>query len=122
MTVQAQGGGQAIEDGAALGVLFDHLHDERSIEARLRLFEQVRRNRASAVQTLSNCSPPAPQSVLVAASRYLPDGKRLENMGDVNEYLWKFDVVEECKAVRGGDARYESEVEKDPLVSPLVAS
>lgn len=97
--VQAQGGGQAIEDGAALGVLFDQLHEKGTIEARLRLLEQVRRNRASSVQILSNSSPPAPQSVRDAAARYLPDGKTLESMDDINKYLWSFDVIEECKAV-----------------------
>ena len=97
-TVQAQGGGQAIEDGAALGVLLDQLYENHTLEARLGLFEQVRRNRASAVQILSNTSPPAPESVYDAAAKYLPDVKRFENMGDVNEYLWSFDVVKECKA------------------------
>ena len=98
MTVQAQGGGQAIEDGAALGVLLDQPYDKDTLEARLGLFEQIRRNRASAVQILSNTSPPAPESVRDAAARYLPDGKKFENMDDINEYLWSFDVVRECKA------------------------
>ncbi|KAI4254305.1 MAG: hypothetical protein LQ352_003161, partial [Teloschistes flavicans] len=99
-TVQAQGGGQAIEDGAALGVLLDRLQkgDEETLEARLRLFERIRRNRASAVQVLSNSSPPAPESVRDAAASYLPDGKKFENMDDINEYLWTFDVLHECKA------------------------
>lgn len=98
-TVQAQGGGQAIEDGAALGVLFDQLHDKETITARLRLFEKVRRNRASSVQILSNTSPPAPQSVLNAAAKYLPEGKKLGNADDINDYLWSFDVIKESKTV-----------------------
>ncbi|KAL8660351.1 MAG: hypothetical protein Q9202_006622 [Teloschistes flavicans] len=100
LTFQAQGGGQAIEDGAALGVLLDRLQkgDEETLEARLRLFERIRRNRASAVQVLSNSSPPAPESVRDAAASYLPDGKKFENMDDINEYLWTFDVLHECKA------------------------
>ena len=101
--------------------MFDELHDKQDIESRLRLFEQVRRNRASAVQTLSNCSPPASQTVLDAAAKYLPDGKRLENMSDVNEYLWSFDVVEECKAVRGDD-HHGSEVGRYSSVSRPIAS
>ncbi len=97
--VQAQGAGQAIEDGAALGVLFDQLHERDAVEARLRLFEQVRRNRGSALQILSNSSPPAPQSIRDAAAKYLPAGKRLESTDDMNEYVFSFDVVGECKAV-----------------------
>ncbi|MCJ1312676.1 hypothetical protein MMC25_006352 [Agyrium rufum] len=99
LTFQAQGGGQAIEDGAALGFLFDQLDDKTAIESRLQLFEQVRRNRASAVQTLSNSSPPQPASVRETAASYLPHGTKLDNTDDINEYLWSFDVHQECKAV-----------------------
>ena len=98
-TVQAQGGGQAIEDGAALGVLFDQLYDKEIIPMRLRLFEEIRKNRASAVQMISNSSPPAPQSVRDAAAKYLPDGKKLDSPDDINKYLWTFDVIGECKAI-----------------------
>jgi salicylate hydroxylase len=97
-TVQGQGGGQAIEDGAALGVLFDQLHDKGAIEDRLQLFEQVRRNRGSALQILSGTNPPAPQSVRDAAAEYLPDGKKLDSTDEINEYVFSFDVIRESKA------------------------
>ena len=70
-----------------------------TIEVRLRLFEQVRRNRAAAVQTISNSSPPAPESVRDAAASYLPGDKKFRNMDDINEYLWSFDVIGQSKAV-----------------------
>lgn len=97
-TVQAQGGGQAIEDGAALGVLFDQLHDKRAIEDRLQLFEQVRRNRGSTLQILSSTSPPVPQSVRDAAAEYLPDGKKFDSTDEINDYVFSFDVIGESKA------------------------
>jgi salicylate hydroxylase len=97
-TVQGQGGGQAIEDGAALGILFGQLQDKDAIEDRLRLFEQVRRNRGSALQILSGINPPVPQSVRDAAAAYLPDGKRLDSTDEVNEYVFSFDVIGESKA------------------------
>jgi salicylate hydroxylase len=97
-TVQGQGGGQAIEDGAALGVLFDQLHDKEAIENRLQLFEQVRRNRGSALQILSATNPPVSQSVRNAAAKYLPHGKRLDSTDEVNEYVFSFDVIKESKA------------------------
>ena len=97
-SVQGQGGGQAIEDGAALGVLFDQVHERGAIENRLQLFEQVRRNRGSALQILSNTNPPAPQSVRDAAAEYLAKGKRLDSTDDVNEYVFSFDVIGESKA------------------------
>ncbi|KAG8527708.1 uncharacterized protein KY384_007862 [Bacidia gigantensis] len=98
LTFQGQGGGQAIEDGAALGVLFDQLSDKAAIEDRLQLFEQVRRNRGSALQILSGINPPAPQSVRDAAAEYLPDGKKLDSTDEINEYVFSFDVIQESKA------------------------
>ncbi|ROV97046.1 hypothetical protein VSDG_04192 [Cytospora chrysosperma] len=97
LTFQGQGGGQAIEDGAALGILLDQVHDKGMIEDRLQLFEQVRRNRGSALQVLSNTNPPAPQSVRDAAAEYLP-GTRFDSTDDVNEYVFSFDVIAESKA------------------------
>ncbi len=54
-----QGAAQAIEDGAALGVLLQGITAGESskgnggIEARLKLFEKVRRDRTTAIQMLS---------------------------------------------------------------------
>ncbi|KAI9695809.1 MAG: hypothetical protein M1820_008402 [Bogoriella megaspora] len=97
-TVQGQGGGQAIEDGAALGVLLDGVRNKEAVEDRLQLFEQIRRNRGSALQILSNTNPPAPQSVRDAAAAYLPSGTRLDSTDDINDYVFSFDVIGECKA------------------------
>ncbi|KAL8787339.1 MAG: hypothetical protein Q9195_007798 [Heterodermia aff. obscurata] len=48
-----QGSNQAIEDGGALGYLLNSVNDTSTIEQRLKLFETIRRDRASRVQTLS---------------------------------------------------------------------
>lgn len=96
-TVQGQGGGQAIEDGAALGILFDQVRDTVAIENRLQLFEKVRRSRGSALQILSNVPPPAPQSVRDVAAEYVPDNK-LDSTDEVNDYVFSFDVIAESKA------------------------
>lgn len=48
-----QGSNQAIEDGGALGYLLQGVEKAEEISSRLELFEKVRRNRASRVQTLS---------------------------------------------------------------------
>ena len=48
-----QGSNQAIEDGGALGYLLQGVENAAAIPARLALFDKVRRNRASRVQTLS---------------------------------------------------------------------
>ncbi|KAH8803320.1 putative salicylate hydroxylase [Xylogone sp. PMI_703] len=51
---QGQGGAQAIEDGAALGALLSHLGSTDEVPERLKLFEQVRKNRGTAIQLFSN--------------------------------------------------------------------
>jgi salicylate hydroxylase len=43
-----------LEDGVALGIVMHGATDAADIEARLAVYEKVRRNRASAIQTLSN--------------------------------------------------------------------
>lgn len=48
-----QGANSAIEDGGALGYLFRSVHDPAGVEARLPLFELVRKSRASRIQILS---------------------------------------------------------------------
>jgi salicylate hydroxylase len=54
--VQGQAGSQAIEDAAALGTFFSNISttDAPSISKCLESFENVRRNRASAMQLLSD--------------------------------------------------------------------
>ena len=48
-----QGANQAIEDGRALGYILKDIENAVDIPSRLRLFEGVRKARASRVQTLS---------------------------------------------------------------------
>lgn len=48
-----QGSNSAMEDAGALGHLFRSVHDPAAIEERLKLFELVRKDRASRIQTLS---------------------------------------------------------------------
>ena len=48
-----QGSNQAMEDGGALGYLLRGVENATVIQARLAMFDKVRRNRASRVPTLS---------------------------------------------------------------------
>lgn len=65
-----QGSNQAIEDGGALGYLLQNVSDAATTAERLKVFEAVRKDRASRVQILS--------SVRV--------GKEIE----VEEKLWRY--------------------------------
>ncbi|ORY60950.1 FAD binding domain-containing protein [Pseudomassariella vexata] len=96
---QAQGGAQAIEDAAVLGILLDQVQDKATMEVRLGLFEKIRRGRGSAVQRLSNSGPPMPQSVRDAAAKHLPEGTRLQNQDDVIDAIFSFDVIGKTKEI-----------------------
>jgi len=65
-----QGSNQAIEDGGALGYLLQNVSDAATIAERLRVFEAVRKDRASRVQILSGVRA----------------GKEIE----VEEKLWRY--------------------------------
>lgn len=68
-----QGSNQAIEDGGALGYLLKGVECAAAIPARLKLFDQVRRNRASRVQTLSKVRIGKEEEVEQELKRYTDD-------------------------------------------------
>lgn len=72
--MQGQAGSQAIEDGAALGILFSNFNttDEESISNRLKMFETVRMNKASAMQKLSDMTLGDPEIIRNATQPYMP--------------------------------------------------
>lgn len=69
------------------------------MKMRLELFEKVRRDRGSAIQTLSNSAHPTPQSVRDAATKYLPKGMRLKNQNDMTDFIFSFDVVSKTQEI-----------------------
>lgn len=69
------------------------------MEARLALFEHIRRDRGSAIQTLSNSGPPMPQSVRDAAAKFLPKGTKLQNQDDIVDVIFSFDVISRTKEI-----------------------
>jgi 2-polyprenyl-6-methoxyphenol hydroxylase-like FAD-dependent oxidoreductase len=77
LTVQGQAGAQAIEDGAALGVIFSNFDktNASSISSRLEHFENIRRNRASVMQMLSNAGQDEADKVREAVLPYMPTKK-----------------------------------------------
>ncbi|KAK0648458.1 FAD binding domain-containing protein [Cercophora newfieldiana] len=99
LTFQAQGGGQAIEDAAVLGILLDQVQDKAIMKERLELFEKIRKGRGSAIQLLSHSTFPTPQSTFDAAAKHLPEGTKLQNQDDVIELIFSYDVIGETKAV-----------------------
>ena len=69
-----QGSNQAMEDGGALGYLLRGVEDATAIPARLEMFERVRRNRASRVQTLSKVRVGREKEVEQELTKYVENG------------------------------------------------
>ncbi|RDW82364.1 hypothetical protein BP6252_03476 [Coleophoma cylindrospora] len=98
--IQGQAGAQAIEDGAALEKLFANFTntDAKSIAARLESFENVRRNRASAMQIFSNASQDEAERVREAARQYVPAGDHIpSNPKEYTQYNFSHDVFAACQ-------------------------
>ena len=68
---QGQGGGQAIEDAGALSVVFSELMSKDCIHDRLRIYQEVRKNRAASIQVLSNAGQDEPEKVEAEARQYM---------------------------------------------------
>ena len=82
-TDQGQAGAQSIEDGAAIGILLQHLPSDSprladTIEQRLEAFETVRRKRASLMQIFSNAGQDEAEKIRDEAARLLGDEKGLK--------------------------------------------
>lgn len=65
-----QGSNQAIEDGGALGFLFNGIENADDIPKRLELFEQARKNRTSRVQILSKVRAGKEKEIAEELRRY----------------------------------------------------
>lgn len=98
---RGNGAAQSIEDAGVLGTVLQGVHDPAEILERLKLYEDLRRPRASAVQLLSMSNSllyglsDEVQAVLrtLIAEEDFPELTR----PDVNHFLFNFDCVAEAK-------------------------
>ncbi|KAK3503905.1 hypothetical protein B0T13DRAFT_486582 [Neurospora crassa] len=93
------GGAQAIEDGLVLGLCLGDLSSASSpeeLERRLQVCDKIRRNRASAIQVMSNVGSDeeAPRELEVYLKEEGWDGGVPKNMKEVIELEYGPDVVE----------------------------
>ncbi|KAL9079105.1 MAG: hypothetical protein Q9157_001989 [Trypethelium eluteriae] len=89
---QGQGGAQAIEDGAALGALLSKLGSVEEIPARLHLFQELRKNRAAAMQIFSNAGQDRAGEIQDEAQKYV-DGPVPKNPHEFHEWNFSYDVL-----------------------------
>lgn len=74
---QGQGGAQAIEDGVALGICLLNAESSADVPERLEIFENIRRNRASAVTIFSNAAQDEAEKIKEAASEFVQPVERI---------------------------------------------
>ncbi|KAL2859607.1 putative salicylate hydroxylase [Aspergillus pseudodeflectus] len=101
---QGQAGAQAIEDAGALSELFtfpDHTTiTQQEIQSRLALFEQVRVNRASAMQVFSNAGQDESWKIKEQAKKYLPEGAEVPSSpAEFMKHNFGYDVIADSKGV-----------------------
>lgn len=121
---QGQGGAQALEDGAALGVLFSRipavdpgssaeadlrtssrvdqseistaaLDYDTFIAERLHLFQETRKNRTAAIQIFSNAGQDEAKKIESDARLYVK-GKVPTTQKEFHDYNFGYNVVEDC--------------------------
>ncbi|KAJ5896914.1 uncharacterized protein N7473_006313 [Penicillium subrubescens] len=99
---QGQGGAQAIEDAGALSEIFSNLpssHTRDEISSRLVLFENVRMNRASAIQIFSNAGQDEPWKIRERARKYLPDSVEVPSLpSEFMEHNFRYDVIKDSRS------------------------
>ena len=66
-----QGGGQGVEDAGALSVLFRHIENKEEVVERLRLVEELRRERTAIFQSLAGVHMGAEEQFAKANPGYL---------------------------------------------------
>ncbi|KAL6703985.1 hypothetical protein ACN47E_008923 [Coniothyrium glycines] len=93
-----QGGGQSIEDAAALGILLSKLGSKSEIPQRLKAFEALRLRRASAIQILSSHGQDQAYKSQEAARPYI-DGPVPANQREFHTFMYSYHVLVESAKV-----------------------
>ncbi|KAK3991273.1 putative salicylate hydroxylase [Cladorrhinum sp. PSN332] len=105
---QGQGGAQGIEDGCALGIAFQGVVSTEEIPQRLALYEKIRRNRAAAMQVLSNVGQDQTHLISDELSRYFPQGETPKNIAEIFKFTYGHDMVGSAlKIMKEHDEKYE---------------
>lgn len=100
---QGQGATQSLEDAGALGAFFRNMSDASmaSVNARLKLFDALRRPRASVVQLISHQPyfEDGVERMRPQLEKILPRDKLPKNRTSLREWFYSYDVVKEAEAV-----------------------
>ena len=93
-----QGANQALEDAGALGYLLNDVNEERKVGKRIKMFETVRRKRASRVQILSKVRVGKEQDVREELLLYAdPSGSGKSSRGNGDRLM--LILLRQCRGV-----------------------
>ncbi|WYZ36014.1 hypothetical protein EsH8_X_000661 [Colletotrichum jinshuiense] len=114
---QGQGGAQAIEDGIALGICLSDVATTDEIPERLEVFEEIRRNRASAVTIFSNAAQDQAERIREAAAEFVPVDLIPTNPEGFYDFHFDYDIMQDSvkhmQRLKGGFKLPESFVQKE---------
>lgn len=108
LSTHGQGASQAIEDAAALEVLFSNVEQssssaEKVVLNRVQMFDELRGPRIKATQTLSNKMMGPPEVMMEECRKYydgpLPSLKAQVFSDEYNDWFFKYDVGAEARAL-----------------------
>ncbi|PHH78131.1 hypothetical protein CDD82_3183 [Ophiocordyceps australis] len=103
-----QGGAQGLEDGLVMGIVMHGASSVKDIEARLAIYDKVRRNRASAVQILSNVGMDQAELVAQHLRPYLDSDDIPSDPLQVLRFTYGYNAVDAAtKAMKEYDAGFE---------------
>ncbi|KAK4226208.1 putative salicylate hydroxylase [Podospora fimiseda] len=105
---QGQGGAQGIEDGCALSIAPQRVVTVEEIPQRLALYEKIRRNRAAAMQILSNVGQDQTHLISDELDQYFPVGETPKNIAEIFKFAYGHDVGGSAlKVTKEFDENYE---------------
>ncbi|KAF7561127.1 hypothetical protein G7046_g3003 [Stylonectria norvegica] len=105
---QAQAGAQGLEDGLVLGIVLQGANTPEDIEERLKLYVDIRRKRASAIQVLSNVGQDQASLVREDLLQYMTEDEYPTSPAHNQKYTYGYDVVRAAvDAMKKRDASFE---------------
>ncbi|KAM0665562.1 hypothetical protein ACQRIT_006419 [Beauveria bassiana] len=91
---QGQGGAQSIEDGLVLGISMLGARSRNDIESRFGIYQDVRRDRASVIQILSNIGQDLVQQLQNEVLPYLDKDKIPTNPAQIQQFNFGYDAIQ----------------------------
>ncbi|KAG6986533.1 6-hydroxynicotinate 3-monooxygenase [Physcia stellaris] len=91
-----QAANQALEDAGALGTLLANVTSREEMQHRLKLFEDIRKPRASAIQILSSVRVGLEEKVQDKLQRYAATEWKPTSFGERLSHAYSYNVLQDC--------------------------